>query len=48
MYKIDDIQTLEKELKIAAGMNFIEYVRELELLKEQTQLFLKDCARLFS
>jgi hypothetical protein len=38
-YTLEDIKQLEVELELNSDVNFIDYVRELHLLKEQTQLF---------
>lgn len=38
-YSLEDIRQLEVELELNPDVNFIDYVRELHLLKEQTELF---------
>lgn len=40
-YSLADIKQLEVELELPPGVNFIDYVRELEMLKEQTGLFFR-------
>ncbi len=38
-YTLEDIKQLEVELELDSKVNFIDYVRELEMLKDQTFTF---------
>lgn len=38
-YTLEDIKQLEVELDLPPGVNFIDHVRQLEMLKEQAVLF---------
>lgn len=40
-YTLEDIKQLEIELDLGKDKNFIDYVREAHLLKEQTELFFR-------
>jgi hypothetical protein len=41
-YTLEEIKQLEIEMDLPAGKHFIDHVRELELLREQAQLFFRN------